>query len=103
MEVRAKVFQSRGGHRSPALRIVTHRLTKARGYCPTGSRYMTRANIRRVLMGLTAHAIVRNDGSGRYPKQARAIRAHVRSNRLRIGCHVWTGDNFRALADWALA
>lgn len=102
-EIQAKVFQAPGGHRAPSQRIVTHRLLKTRGYCPTGSRYMTRANVRDLFLGKTQHAIVRNDGSQRYPKQARPIRIRLTNTRLRIGCHVWSGQNYVALKQWALA
>lgn len=100
--IQARVFQAPGGHRAPSQRIVTHRLTKYRMYCPTGSRYMTRTNARKLFWGETVYAFVRNDGSQRFPKQARAIRAHITATRLRIGCHVWSGQNFRTLRDWAL-
>jgi hypothetical protein len=100
--IRANVFQSLGGHRGPAQRQVTHRLLKAKGYCPTGSRYITRANVRDIFLGKTTQAIVRNDGSQRFPKQARPIRAHVTGTRLKVGCHVWSGADYRALKEWAL-
>jgi hypothetical protein len=96
MEISARVYQPGG------VRVVTHRLLKRNGYCPTGSRYMTRANLRRVFMGETTEAIVRNDGSQRFPKQARPMRAHLTATRLRIGCHVWSGWNFLLLRDWAM-
>jgi hypothetical protein len=102
MKIRAKVFQARGGHRAPSQRLVTHRLTKTRGYCPTGSRYMTRANVRDLFRRVTQYAIVRNDGSQRYPRQARPIRARVTETRLRIGCHVWSGRDLVILRIWAL-
>ena len=101
-DVQAHVFQARGGHAALAQRVVTHRLTKTRGYCPTGSRYLTRTNMRNLLTGQTVYAVVRNDGSQRFPKQARAIRAHVTCTRLRIGCHVWSGANFTTLQQWAM-
>jgi hypothetical protein len=102
-EIQARVFQAPGGHQAPPRRTVTHRLLKTRGYCPTGSRYITRANVRDVLQGKTQHAIVRNNGSERYKAQARPIRAHVTRTRLRIGCHVWSGQNFQTLQSWALS
>lgn len=83
--------------------FVTHRLLKHKGYCPTGSRYMTRNNVRDLFLGKTNYAIVRNDGSQRYPKQARPIRAYISTSRMRIGCHVWSGDNFKTLKQWALS
>ncbi len=82
-EIQAKVFRG-----APSQRIVRHRLLKTRGYCPTGSRYITRANMLKLFSGETCHAIVRNDGSQRYPKQARSVRAQITGTRLRIGCHV---------------
>lgn len=103
MTVQARVFQSPPHHKHQhGPRVVTHQLTKTRGYCPTGSRYMTRANVRDLFLGRTQHAVVRNDGSQRYPKQARRVRAHLSTTRLRIGCHVWSGASFVALREWAL-
>ena len=102
IEIQAKVFQAPGGHRAPSQRTVTHRLLKTHAYCPTGSRYMTRANVRDLLLRRTEHAVVRNNGSQRFPKQARPIRAHLSPSRLRIGCHVWSGKDFQKLRQWAL-
>lgn len=102
MEIQAQVFQRPGGHRAPSQRLVTHRLTEKRGYVPTGSRYITRTNMRNLFLRNTQYAIVRNDGRQRFPKQARPIKAHVTDTRLRIGCHVWSGINFIILRSWAL-
>lgn len=102
-DIQAKVFQAPRGHAAPALRLVTHRLLKTRGYCPTGTRYMTRTNVRNLFLGKTQHALIRNDGSGIYPKQTRPMLARITRTRLRIGCHVWSGESFNILKAWALA
>jgi hypothetical protein len=79
-----------------------HRLLTRRGYCVGGSRYMTRANVRALFQRRTTTAVVRNDGSQQFAKQARTMRAHLTNTRLRIGCHVWSGGNYTILRDWAL-
>lgn len=101
--VQARVFQGPGGRNAPPQRKVTHRLTKTKMYCPTGSRYMTRTNARKLFTGEMLYAFVRNNGTQRFPKQARPIRAHVTGTRLRVGCHVWSGESFQTLRAWALA
>jgi hypothetical protein len=87
-------------HRNRPNRIVTLRLTKHQMYVPTGSRYMTRADVRMLFLG-QEHAIVRNNGKQIYRKGTLRFRAHMGRSRLRIGCHVWSGKNFKALKEWA--
>lgn len=100
MEIQARAYPDGVVTRRP--RIVTHRLTKTKVYCPTGSRYATRANMRKVLTGASQYATIRNDGSQRWTRGAREIKARVTSVKLRIGCHVWSGQNFTTLKAWAL-
>lgn len=102
MEIKAKVYQAVGGHSAPPNNLKTLRLTKEKMYVPTGSRYMTRADVRKLFLGEVKQATVRNDGSQHYPKQVRGIRAHVSTTRLKIGCHVWSGRDFTVLREWAL-
>lgn len=101
-KIKAKVFQRAGGLNAPAQRNVEWHLTKTKGYCYRGSRYITRANARDLFLRKTKYAIVRNDGSQRFPKQARPMRAHLTETRLRIGCHVLSGTNFHIVKLWAL-
>lgn len=97
-----KTIQVTAFHRNRPNRVVTLRLTKTQMYVPTGSRYMTRADVRMLFLG-QEHAIVRNNGKQIYRKdKVLRFRVHMSRSRMKIGCHIWSGKNFLALKEWAL-
>ncbi len=101
--VYAKAFTFQRTPNAPTTRYVPIKLTSRYCYVQAGSRYLTRANVRNLILGKTQHALVRNDGTQQYPKQVRPIKAHVTGTRLRIGCHVFSNQSYATLRSWALA
>lgn len=74
------------------------RLLKTKGYMVAGSRYITRASVRDVLLGQSKHL----RGGSADPHAITRRPARVTKTRLRIGCHVFSGPNFRTIKEWAL-
>jgi len=74
------------------------RLVKNYGYMVAGSRYITRASVRNVLTGKSVYLKGGSEAVNAVTKR----RAHATHTRLRIGCHVFTGQNFKIIQKWAL-
>lgn len=71
--------------------------TKARK--TNGHRYLTRASMADVLLGLAT----RVRGGSKADNPVSGWRARVTKTRIRVGCHIFTGRNAQALREWALS
>lgn len=74
------------------------RLLKTRGYMVAGSRYVTRWSVAKVLRGEAS----RVRGGSDHAHAVSGWSAKSTNTRLRIGCHIFTGENFRRIRAWAL-
>lgn len=74
-------------------------LLKNRARKTNGHRYVTRKSVADVLLGLAT----RTKGGSSADNPVNGWRAKATKTRMNIGCHVFTGENFRALRSWALA
>ena len=72
-------------------RLSTTRLRMIRG-----TRYATRKAIAAVLRGESRFVPWKNCQRGGWY-------ASATNTRLKIGCHVWEGENFKKIREWALA
>jgi hypothetical protein len=64
-----------------------------------GTRYVTRNSVAKVIRGearYTKPAYANSQAPHGWPAKA----SH---SRVKIGCHVWSGDEARKITDWALA
>jgi hypothetical protein len=75
------------------VRLLKHRMRK-----PFGTRYVTRNSVAKVIRGEAR----RVRGGSDHPKAPSGWRARASNTRMRIGCHAFTGVNFRIIKDWAL-
>jgi len=63
-----------------------------------GHRYITRNSVAAVILG-TAHR-VRGGSKAINPKKEWPAKAS--NSRIKIGCHIFTGNNFQAIFNWAI-
>lgn len=64
-----------------------------------GTRYVTRKSVARVIRGEASHTKPTHVGTqARLGWPSKASRS-----RMKIGCHVFTGDNARRIFEWALS
>lgn len=63
-----------------------------------GHRYVTRNSVAKVILGTARR--VRGGSAATNP--IKGWYAHASRTRLRIGCHIFTGQNFKLIRDWAL-
>lgn len=64
-----------------------------------GTRYVTRKSLAKVIQGIATHTKPTHVGT-----QARlGWPSKATLSRIKIGCHIFTGQNARQLRDWALA
>ena len=75
------------------LSLLSRRAKKTNGH-----RYMTRKSVTDVLLG-TANR-VRGGSSDSNPVSGWP--SFATKTRLRVGCHIFTGQNFQAIRNWAL-
>ena len=72
------------------------RLTSRRIRMTRGTRYATRKAVAAVIRGESRFVPWKNSLRGGWY-------ANATRTRLKIGCHVFTGKNFQAIREWALA